>query len=231
MYYDSGASPLLHNTLIAGNFNGATGTTRDDVFGALNAGGDYNLIGDGSGMTGLSNGINGNLVGSADAPIDPLLGPLADNGGPTLTHALLSGSPAIDAGNNAYATDWDQRGEGFPRIVNGIIDIGAFEYQGAGSAPLFTRSVRGNEPAVGTLLASLPPSKEQSVNFSSVSTPNQSATVIEPDRVRASAAAPLDPKASSADTMFALFQEKGPGQVVAWWDDLEAGDGMRLIGY
>jgi hypothetical protein len=60
---------------------------------------------------------------------------LDDNGGPTLTHALLSGSPAIDAGNNAYATDWDQRGEGFPRIVNDIIDIGAFEVQDGGNGP------------------------------------------------------------------------------------------------
>ena len=83
--------PLLHNTLIAGNFRGATGTTRDDVFGALDAGGDYNLIGDGTGMTGLSDGVNGNQVGSADAPIDPLLGPLQNNGGPTRTHALLPG--------------------------------------------------------------------------------------------------------------------------------------------
>jgi hypothetical protein len=131
LYVDRGL-PVLHNTLIAGNFRGATGTTRDDVFGALNPGGDYNLIGDGTGMTGLSNGVNGNLVGSAAAPIDPRLGPLQDNGGPTLTHALLPGSPAIDAGNNAYATDWDQRGPGFPRIVNGIIDIGAFEFQDGG---------------------------------------------------------------------------------------------------
>jgi hypothetical protein len=121
--------PVLHNTLIAGNFSGATGTTPDDVYGFLNAGGDYNLIGDGTNMHGLSNGVNGNQIGSASAPIDPLLGPLADNGGPTLTHALLPGSPAIDAGNNAYPTDWDQRGPGYPRIVNGIIDIGAFEVQ------------------------------------------------------------------------------------------------------
>jgi hypothetical protein len=122
-------SPVLHNTLIAGNFRGATGTTRADVYGSLNPGGDYNLIGDGSGMTGLSNGVNGNQVGSASHPIDPLLGPLQDNGGPTQTVALLPGSPAIDAGNNAYATAWDQRGPGYPRIVNGIIDIGAFEVQ------------------------------------------------------------------------------------------------------
>jgi hypothetical protein len=129
---DNLGSTVLHNTLIASNFNGATGTTRDDVYGVLDASGDYNLIGDGTGMTGLSNGINGNQVGSASFPIDPLLGPLQDNGGPTLTHALLSGSPAIDAGNNAYATDWDQRGPGYPRIVNGIIDIGAFEVQARG---------------------------------------------------------------------------------------------------
>jgi hypothetical protein len=231
LFVDGGSSdgPLLHNTLIAGNFR--TDTTRNDIHGRLNPGGDYNLIGDGTGMTGLSNGVNGNQIGSAGAPIDPLLGPLQDNGGPTLTHALLSGSPAIDAGNNAYATYWDQRGEGFPRIVNGIIDIGAFEYQGDGAAPLFSRSVRVNEPAVGTLLASLPPSNDQPVILSSVPTSHQDSTVIEPDRVRASAAATWDPKASSADTVFALFQERAPGQVAAWWDDLEAGDGMRLIGY
>jgi hypothetical protein len=119
--------PVLHNTLSAGNFNGATGTNRDDVNGALDSGGDYNLIGDGTGLTGLSNGVNGNLVGSAAAPIDPLLGPLQDNGGPTATMALLPGSPALDAGNNAYATPTDQRGSGFPRVLNGRIDIGAFE--------------------------------------------------------------------------------------------------------
>src|SRR5262249_37581050 len=81
------------------------------------------------------------LVGTASAPIDPLLGPLQDNGGPTFTHALLPGSPAIDAGNNVYATEWDQRGEGFPRIVgiidpdDPIIDIGAFEVQADGTGP------------------------------------------------------------------------------------------------
>jgi hypothetical protein len=222
-------SPVLHNTLIAGNFRGATGTTRDDVYGALNPSGDYNLIGDGTGMSGLINGVNGNLVGSADNPIDPLLGPLDDNGGPTLTHALLSGSPAIDAGNNDYATDWDQRGDGFPRIVNGIIDIGAFEYQGDGSRPLVTRSVRGNEPAVGALPFSLLPSKDQPIIWSSVPTSNHYSTVIETDRVTATAEATWDPKASSADTVFASFHEKEPGQVAAWWDVLESADGIRLI--
>jgi predicted outer membrane repeat protein len=67
--------------------------------------------------------------------IDPMLGPLADNGGPTMTHALLAGSPAINAGDlNAVAGVggvplYDQRGAPFGRVFNGRIDIGAFEYQ------------------------------------------------------------------------------------------------------
>jgi CSLREA domain-containing protein len=61
------------------------------------------------------------------------LGPLANNGGPTLTMALGSGSAAINAGNNSYATaaglTTDQRGTGFARISGGTVDVGAFEVQ------------------------------------------------------------------------------------------------------
>ena len=68
---------------------------------------------------------------------DPKLGPLQDNGGPALTHALLSGSPAIDAGTNFSGLATDQRGTGFartvdfktiPKVADGT-DIGAFEVQ------------------------------------------------------------------------------------------------------
>ncbi len=58
---------------------------------------------------------------------DPQLLPLADNGGPTKTHALGPGSPAVDAGNNSAGLTTDQRGTGFPRIVGPAPDIGAFE--------------------------------------------------------------------------------------------------------
>jgi hypothetical protein len=59
-------------------------------------------------------------------PDDPLLAPLADNGGATKTHALAGGSPALDRGlPGNWATD--QRGPGFPRVLNGVADIGAFE--------------------------------------------------------------------------------------------------------
>src|SRR5262249_40095581 len=70
---------------------------------------------------------------------DPMLGPLQDNGGPTFTHALLTGSPAIDAGKNFTAATMDERGPGFVRTsdnpsvgnANGGdgTDIGAYEVQ------------------------------------------------------------------------------------------------------
>jgi hypothetical protein len=59
----------------------------------------------------------------------PLLAPLADNGGATLTHALLINSPAIDAGNNTTNKAFDQRGTGYARVVGPHADIGAFERQ------------------------------------------------------------------------------------------------------
>jgi len=60
-----------------------------------------------------------------------LLGPLQDNGGSTFTHELLSGSPAIDAGDPNFTPPpfFDQRGPGFDRVVNSRIDIGSFEVQ------------------------------------------------------------------------------------------------------
>jgi hypothetical protein len=122
----------IRNTIAASN----TAATFPDVTGALTSQG-HNLIGDGTGGSGF---VASDLVGSAQNPIDPRLGPLANNGGPTQTMALLPGSRAIDAGDNTDAPEWDQRGPGFPRIVNGIIDIGAFEVQQA-VAPTVTCSV------------------------------------------------------------------------------------------
>src|SRR5207247_1205120 len=62
---------------------------------------------------------------------DPMLGPLQDNGGPTFTHALLPGSPAIDAGDPKFTPPpyYDQRGPVFWRVRNGRIDSGSFEVQ------------------------------------------------------------------------------------------------------
>lgn len=74
----------------------------------------------------LTDGVNGNQVGAVGSPLDPVLGPLAANGGPTRTHALLVGSPAIDAaGPGPCASAKDQRGIARPKGSG--CDIGAFE--------------------------------------------------------------------------------------------------------
>lgn len=79
---------------------------------------------------------------------DSLLDVLADNGGFTPTVALLSGSPAIDAGSNSEGFITDQRGTGFARLVGGQVDIGAFEVQGA--TPSYAVTYDGNSHTGGT---------------------------------------------------------------------------------
>ena len=133
----SDAAFTIVNSIVAGNL-GPEGSPSDIPGGSssystsnLSAASADNLIGDAATAGGLVNGVNGNIVG-----VDPLLGPLADNGGPTQTMALLAGSPAIDKGDNTLVpidpstglpVTTDQRG--FTRVVNGTVDIGAFEDQ------------------------------------------------------------------------------------------------------
>ncbi|HEU5130669.1 MAG TPA: Ig-like domain-containing protein, partial [Pyrinomonadaceae bacterium] len=120
---------ILKNTIVSGNLNENTplADTADDISGTIDASSSFNLIG-----------------GTA------LLGPLANNGGNTQTHALLAASPAIEAGSNAnlpvdtFDLDGDldtaetlpvdQRGTSFPRVADSAdpdaiqtVDIGAFE--------------------------------------------------------------------------------------------------------
>jgi predicted outer membrane repeat protein len=129
-------SVQLNHTIVAGNTRGAT--TRSDIFGSANLA--FSLLG---ANTGASIGdIGGNLIGTSSAPINAQLGPLADNGGPTmpdgskmLTRSLLPGSPAINAGDLSAVPGvggvphFDQRGGPWLRVSGGRIDIGAFESQ------------------------------------------------------------------------------------------------------
>ena len=132
---------ILDNTIIAGN-SASSGNDIWDTGGVVS--GTFNLIGDGTGQTGIVNGTDGNQVGTSGSPIIPLLGSLADNGGPTETHALMPGSPAIDAGDPAFSglPDFDQRGVPFTRTYDGDgvggvrIDIGAVEVQPAGGGAI-----------------------------------------------------------------------------------------------
>ena len=148
----------FNNTIVAGNtgtettYTG-TETSENDLYGTVQPTSAFNLIGDGSGisnLTDLEEPALSNLIGTTADPINPLLAPLADYGGPTQTMALLPGSPAIDAGSNALAVDangnpltTDQRGPGFPRIVNGTVDIGAFESQGFTLTPVTGSTPQG----------------------------------------------------------------------------------------
>jgi hypothetical protein len=88
----------------------------------------FSLIGDTGAATITDNG--GNLLDVA-----PQLGALANNGGPTMTMLPLAGSPLIDAGDPAFSgLATDQRGAGFPRVINGRVDIGAVEFGTAAAA-------------------------------------------------------------------------------------------------
>jgi len=105
-------------------------------YGTITNGG-YNLDSEGSCGFGTT---NHSLSGTTDNPLDPQLGSLADNGGPTLTHALLAGSPAIDKGSSFSATI-DQRGLPRPSNFVGIVnaddgsDIGASALQAPPTPP------------------------------------------------------------------------------------------------
>jgi hypothetical protein len=117
------ANFTLRNSIVAGNFRGS-GTTADDISGVVTA--NFCLVQETSGWT-PGAGSGDNITGQ-----DPLLVSLADNGGPTQTHALLDGSPARNAGNDALVPDdltTDQRGAPFARVFGSAVDIGAFEAQ------------------------------------------------------------------------------------------------------
>ncbi len=123
--YLSSGQVSTANTIIANNID-RSNTSRPDIAcmssGSVTSLG-YNLIEQTTGCT--ITGNSGDIFGS-----DPLLAALTDRGGSTQLHALLNGSPAIDAGNPAFTPppDYDQRGEGFPRVRDGRVDIGAFEF-------------------------------------------------------------------------------------------------------
>jgi hypothetical protein len=115
----SGFGPTTDSSIIALN----TAPTGPDFSGAGLQSMGYNIIGNNADAVIFSQPTD--QIGTPAAPIDPLLGPLTDNGGPTLTLALQAGSPAINRGDPA-APPQDQRG--FGRL--GVPDVGAFEFDG-----------------------------------------------------------------------------------------------------
>ncbi|MUG99430.1 hypothetical protein F7734_46945 [Scytonema sp. UIC 10036] len=125
VFNDANGFASARNTIIASNLLSTDGV-NPDVAGSFTSFG-YNLIGDSTGSSGF--GVTGDIVGTSDHPIDPRLASLDFNGGSTQTVALLVDSPAIDVADpTLQETDpiTDQRG--FPRVINGRADIGAFEF-------------------------------------------------------------------------------------------------------
>jgi CSLREA domain-containing protein len=122
------------NTIIALN----TAPSGPDMFGTLTSQ-NFNLIGNNSGAT-ITPAQSADQIGTPGASIDPLLGPLQNNGGPTFTRALLSGSPALDKGHSSSYSS-DQRG--FSRPIDSAAisntgdgsDIGAFEFGSSAPTP------------------------------------------------------------------------------------------------
>lgn len=159
---------LIENSIISGNTGSA------DLTGYVHL--RYSIVGRAGSMAPINDG--GSIIGTAQNPVDPHLGPLTNNGGPTLTHAPLSGSIAFNAGDPAAEAGsettplFDQRGADFPRIVGGRVDIGAVEVSAFNTDPQIlspsAASVPENTTAVLTVMAidaDLPP---QTITFSIV---------------------------------------------------------------
>jgi hypothetical protein len=144
--WSQGSTFTLGNTILAGN-SAASGAP--DIAATISSTGN-NLIGKTDGSAGW---VGSDLTGTIATPLNPQLGAFADNGGLTRTMALLSGSPAINAGNNSLipgGVTTDQRG--VARILNGTVDIGAFEFGGLMVTNL-TDVVNGTTTSITALLA------------------------------------------------------------------------------
>lgn len=164
-----GGQLSLASALVAGNRDTSPTPRHPDCQGTVQSLG-HNLVGDATGCVGLD--VNkDDLYGDGAAPLDPLLGPLADNGGETETHALQATSLAIDAGSGC--PDEDQRGADRPVDGDGdgtaTCDIGAFEY-GAAAA---TRTPTPTASATLTPSATITPTETSTPSI----TPTPTATV------------------------------------------------------
>jgi hypothetical protein len=139
---EGAGTATVEHSILAGNVDLSPPqwvSTHPDISGPFVSGG-WNLVGMSNGSTGFTNGTNNDQVGTVAAPVNALLLVLADNGGPVPTMKLQLNSPAVNAGNPAFDPEalaapfdtylaTDNRGDGFPRIVNSRIDKGAFELE------------------------------------------------------------------------------------------------------
>ncbi len=160
---------------------GGVGGSGPDLFGAFTSNG-HNLIGLDDGNTGFTDGVLGDIVGSG-TPLNPLLGPLANNGGPAFTCALLAGSPALDTGDDTLldaplSLTTDQRG--LPRQSGSHVDIGAFELQWALSPIRLATCTRTTNGAIQLTLTNVPGASLTVLAATNLASPLPTWTVLGP---------------------------------------------------
>lgn len=145
----------LENTIVAQNFGG-TGATSGGQFADISRGNRFllvrgrNLIGSNEGLdtffpapatAGTANG-DGHFVGSAADPLNPLLAPITENGGATRTRIPLNSSPSINPHGGEITSDFSTDQRGAARVISGIVDIGAVEFDpGSSDNTLLIRSL------------------------------------------------------------------------------------------
>jgi predicted outer membrane repeat protein len=157
----AGGSLTLSSSIVGKNTNALAADVGASA--ATSVGGNNNLIG-AADVGNITYTGAGNLTGTAAMPLDPLLGALALNGAPAgtpFTHALLAGSPAIDAGNNTAGLMSDERG--FSRVGGSSADIGAFEVQ---SPPVVTNLKIGDGTVQRSMITQLVVTFSEPVTFS-----------------------------------------------------------------
>uniref|UniRef100_A0A8J7CZ89 VCBS repeat-containing protein n=1 Tax=Desmonostoc muscorum LEGE 12446 TaxID=1828758 RepID=A0A8J7CZ89_DESMC len=124
--FNNGGTVIVQNTIIAGNFD--SGNEAPDIAGAVTGNGN-NLIGSLTGASGsIGTGSDITFASAGITNINQVIASLADNGGATFTHAIVSGSAAINAGDNTLipvGVTTDQRG--ITRTIGATVDIGAYE--------------------------------------------------------------------------------------------------------
>jgi uncharacterized repeat protein (TIGR02543 family) len=143
MKNEDNSSPTLANVIMWGD----SASTGSEIFNESSTPNiAYSDIQSCGSSSSWNSACGANVGGNID--VDPLLGSLADNGGFTQTHALGSGSPAIDTGSTAFCPDMDQRG--YARSVDGNgdetlgCDMGAYEYASSPVSFPLTVDIVGN---------------------------------------------------------------------------------------
>lgn len=152
-----------------------------DLLGSFTSNG-HNLIGLADGNSGFTDGVLGDIVGSG-TPLNPLVGPLANNGGPTFTCALLAGSPALDTGDDTildapFGLTIDQRG--LSRKSGSHVDIGALEVQWASNPICVAACISATDGAVQMTLTNIPGASLTILAATNPSLPVSTWTVLGP---------------------------------------------------